>query len=117
MDNRQIKQIIGQKIRHYRTIKTLTQKELAAEIGVASSFIANIEQGQKGISLNKMVDICEWFNIALSDLLPIETQNDKEEKDKIINETVDLLKVLETTQLKLFKIMVAGISTNLSNIT
>ena len=105
-------QIIGQRIKQYRKMKSLTQKELAAEIGVAASFIANIEQGQKGISLDKLVDICKCFNIELSDLLPIETHSDMEIKEKMIGEITNSLRVLETTQIRLLKTMVDGVSVN-----
>ena len=105
-------QIIGQRIKHYRKIKSMTQKELATELGVASSYIANIEQGQKGISLDKLVDFCNYFNIGLSDLLPVETGNDTQTKEAIIEETVDLLRKLETTQIKMVKTMIAGVVIN-----
>lgn len=103
-------QIIGHRIKHYRKIKNLTQKALAAEIGVASSFIANIEQGQKGISLDKLVDICRCFDIGLSDLLPLETQGDIEIKEKMIDEIVESLRLLETPQVKMVKTMLVGVA-------
>jgi transcriptional regulator with XRE-family HTH domain len=90
-------------------MKDMTQKELAAELGVASSYIANIEQGQKGISLDKLVEFCKYLNIGLSDLLPLKSQGDSEAKEEIIRETVDLLRGLETTQVQMVKTMVAGV--------
>ena len=104
--------IIGQRIKHHRKMKSLTQKQLAAELEVASSYIANIEQGQKGISLDKLVDFCKYLNIGLSDLLPLETERDSAAKEKIIRETVDLLRGLETTQVQMVKTMVAGVVYN-----
>jgi len=101
-------EIVGQRIKHYRKLKSLTQKELAAEVGVASSYIANIEQGQKGISLDKLVDICRCFDIGLSDLLPMETQSEADIKEQMIFEIVDTLRAWEPTQVKLLKIMVDG---------
>jgi len=109
-------QIVGQRIKHYRKMKSLTQKELAAEIGVVSSFIANIEQGQKGISLDKLVDICRCFNIGLSDLLPIETSRDREAKEKMIEEILDSLGVLEIMQIRMIKAMIDGIAVAHSNV-
>ena len=101
-------QIIGQRIKHYRKMKSLTQKELAKEIGVAPSYIANIEQGQKKISLGKLIDICKWFNISLSDLLPMEKQGDLDAKKELIGEIVDSLRAWETEQVKLLKTMVCS---------
>jgi transcriptional regulator with XRE-family HTH domain len=102
-------QIIGQKIRQHRKMKSMTQKELAAELGVASSYIANIEQGQKGISLDKLVEFCKYLNIELSDLLPIGVQGNSAVKEEIIQETVDLLRGLDTTQVQMVRTMVAGV--------
>ena len=102
-------QVIGQKIKYYRRMKSMTQKELATELRVASSYIANIEQGQKGISLDKLVDFCRYLNIGLSDLLPIQNESDSVAKEEIIRETVDLLRGLETTQIQMVKTMVAGV--------
>ena len=104
--------IIGQRIKHYRKMKSMTQREFAAELGVASSYIANIEQGQKGISLDKLVDFCKYLNIGLSDLLPLETENESVAKEEIIQETVDLLRGLDSTQLSMFRTMVAGVVLN-----
>lgn len=62
-------QILGQRIRHYRMIHSLTQKELASELGVTPLYIAEIEQGRRGISVEKLIDICKRFNISTSDIL------------------------------------------------
>ena len=106
MNNEQIKQIIGQRLKHYRTTRSLTQRELAAELGVNSSYIANIEQGHKGISLEKMVEFCIWFNIGISNLLPLETQNDTDEKECVIKKIADSLRTWETEKVKLLETMV-----------
>lgn len=108
MSNMKNIQVIGQRIKHYRRIKDLTQRELAVQIGVASSFIANIEQGQKGVSLDKLVDICRYLDIGLSDLFPIETQNTVKAKEEMINEIVKALYTLDTEQVKMLKTMLAG---------
>jgi transcriptional regulator with XRE-family HTH domain len=101
-------QIIGQRIKHYRRIKDLTQRELAVHIGVASSFIANIEQGQKGVSLDKLVDICRYLDIGLSDLFPMENRDTARAKEEMIGEIVGALRSLETEQVKMLKTMLAG---------
>jgi len=105
-------QIIGQRIRQYRKMKSMTQKELAAELGIASSYIANIEQGQKGISLDKLVEFCMYLNIELSDLLPLGVQDNSAAKEEIIQETVDLLRGLDTSQVQMIRTMVAGVAFN-----
>lgn len=108
MKNEQIRKIIGQQIRCHRGLHSLTQKELAAKIGAESTYITNIEQGKKGISFEKLVEICTVFNISVSDLLPIEMPDDTEVKEAIIDEILLLLRSLETPQLRMYKTILAG---------
>ena len=103
-------QILGQRIKLYRKMNALTQKELAAEIGVAPLYISSIEQGRKGISLDKLIEICRWFNISLADILPVEEQEDFKVKEEWIAEVVSALRELETAQVGLVKTMVCSLS-------
>ena len=110
MNNHQIRKIIGQQVRYYRNFHSLTQKELAGRIGADSTYITNIEQGKKGISLEKLVEICSIFNISTSDLLPIEMQPDTEAKEEIIEEILPLLSALGMSQLRMYKAMLDGVA-------
>ena len=103
-------QILGQRIRFYRKMYALTQKELAAAIGVAPLYIANIEQGRKGISLDKLIELCKWFNVSLSDILPMEEQDNQQVKEKWISEIVESLSVLEPAQVGFLKMMICSTS-------
>lgn len=98
-------QILGQRIKHYRTIHSLTQKELASELGVAPLYIAEIEQGKRGISVEKLIDICKCFSISTSDILPIE-QDDLEIKEDIILNIASVLRGWDTKQVRLLEAMV-----------
>jgi len=102
-------QILGERIRHYRKLNSLTQKQLASEIGVAPLYIANIEQGRKGISLDKLVSICQWFNISLADILPMEERDDLKTKEKWIGEIVLVLETMESSQVGLIKTMICAL--------
>jgi len=99
--------VIGRKVRHYRLMHSLTQQELAEKIGASASYIANIEQGQKGISVDKMVDISRFFKIGLSDLCPIEDQDGVFDKESLIGDIVALLRSWDVSQLKILKTMLA----------
>lgn len=107
-------QLIGQRIQHYRKIKSLTQKDLATILGVKSPYIANIEQGHKGVSLDKLIEICRCLDIGLSDLLPIERQNNVAEKDRIIDEIISSFRDLDVTQLHFIKNVTEVVSVNRS---
>lgn len=43
--------IIGKKIRYYRTLRNLTQDELAERIGSTGSYIGRIERGEQNVKL------------------------------------------------------------------
>lgn len=103
-------EILGSRIRHYRKINALTQKELAAQLGVAPKYIAHIEQGVKGPSLEKLVEICKWFGVSMADILPIEEQDDLKAKEKMIREIVKTLRALEITQVGIVKAMVCSLN-------
>ena len=100
---------LGKKIKYYRNMYGSTQSELAAEIGVETLHIANIENGRKGVSLDKLVLICRHFRINLSDVLPIEKQDDIELRNQWKNEIVNALDNLDTNQLGIVKKMVCSL--------
>jgi len=102
-------QIIGQKIRHYRKLHSLTQKDLAAKIGVTHQYIASIEHRARGISLDKLVDICNYFNVRLADMIPLNPQDDTDTKNRLINEIVGALSTWDASQLRSLKAMICSI--------
>ena len=102
-------QIIGQKIKQYRKMNSLTQKELAAEIGVTHQYIASIEQGLRGISLDKLVALCKFFNVSMADMMPLGEQDDTETKNKLIRDITGALGAWDTAQLRSLKSMICSI--------
>ena len=113
MASEEIRKIIGQRVRHYRKINNLTQKQLTEEIGgVSSKYIGNIEAGQKGVSLEKIIEICQFFNIVVSDLIPIKTRDDTEEREKIVLDISNMVKALDTNNMKVVRSMIAGVADN-----
>ena len=108
MDIEEIKYVIGQRLRHYRKIRFITQRELAAEIGVVPSYIADIERGQKGISIEKIVELCMWFNISVSDLIPLERRTKSKEKEYRIRNITDSLEGWEVERIKFLEALIAN---------
>lgn len=80
--------------------------------GVSSKYINNIESGQKGVSLEKIIELCQIFNINVSDLLPIKTMDDTEEREKIALEISNMVMTLDTSNMKMVRSMVSGIANN-----
>ncbi|MBQ9199157.1 MAG: helix-turn-helix transcriptional regulator [Lachnospiraceae bacterium] len=61
--------LIGRRVRYYRTLRNLTQANLAEIVGVADNYISMIESGYKKASLETLVAICNALNITMDVLL------------------------------------------------
>jgi len=96
-------QVIGERIKFYRTERGLTQRELEDALGVAPRYISSIEQGNRGASLDMLVKMCLYFRISMADLLPIEIPSAITPKDKLIGEVVSVLRTLEINQISVVK--------------
>lgn len=70
-DRKRLCEIIGAKVRYYRTINRITQTELANRLHVSRSVIGRIEQGtyNHDISLIRLVEIAEALHINTQYLL------------------------------------------------
>ncbi len=64
-----IKIIIGQRIRNYRTQQNLTQEDLAELSNCHHTYIGQIERGEKNATIESLVKIVKPLNITLSKLL------------------------------------------------
>lgn len=59
---------IGENIRSMREKKNITQNELAEQIGVAQSMIAQLERGSKTLSVPLAKSIAALFGCSIEDL-------------------------------------------------
>lgn len=75
----QIYKMVGAKVLYYRTIRGLTQEELANQIHINVSTLSRIERGKynQGVSLAMLFDIAEGLHIDVAMLV---TFTDKEKK-------------------------------------
>ena len=60
---------LGIRVRQQRELSDLTQGQLAARVGVSSSFIGHIERGEKKASVETVVALCNALEISPSVLL------------------------------------------------
>ena len=67
---------IGNRIRKYREIRGLNQKELAQLIGVSNSRVSNWEQGINRPDADILADICRALNVSPSELLDVRLSTD-----------------------------------------
>lgn len=77
---------IGARIRKYREICGLSQKELAQKIGVSNSRVSNWEQGINRPDADILADICKALNVSPSELLDVRLSPDdlNEQERKVI---------------------------------
>ena len=62
---------IGAKIIYYRTLKSLSQEELAEKIGITQSFLSKIERGvyYNNLSFTTLLQIAKALDIDVCELI------------------------------------------------
>lgn len=60
---------VGNRIRHFRLQKRLTQEELAFQVETSAAYISNIESGKKRPSLQKLAQISEVLGVTINDFI------------------------------------------------
>ena len=60
----------GRRIRAFRKLKGLTQKDLAEKLGVSLSFLGEVERGVREPSIKFLSDIAKVLDIQVEELIP-----------------------------------------------
>ena len=68
MDKR-IATIIGMNLQRLRTQYGLTQEQLAEKVGISTSFYANLERGNKGVSISVLYDLANCLGVSVDYLI------------------------------------------------
>lgn len=70
---------IGAKIAYYRTLRQMTQAELAKRTNLSKGSIGRIERGKynKGVPISTLLDIAEGLRIELSALVTFSEEEKK----------------------------------------
>lgn len=76
MDKQTLMRTIGNNIRNHRKLRGLTQEQLAEKAGISTSFCANIERGNKGISLFVLKHISDILEVSVDRLMSAEDDYD-----------------------------------------
>lgn len=76
-----IAKIIGQRIRNYRIQKGLSQEKLAELSGCHSTYIGQLERGEKNATLESIERITSALGISLSKLLEKLSGEEKDSND------------------------------------
>lgn len=56
----------------------LTKTEFAEKIGLSSGTLAKLSKGQ-AISMDKLIDICDYFNCTFDDVIKIIPKEERDE--------------------------------------
>ncbi len=71
MGNKSLDIEIGRRLRQARVAKGLTQKDLAASIGLSHQAVQKYESGESRLSLSTLARLRQHLGIEASDLLPV----------------------------------------------
>lgn len=69
---------IGKKIASLRKEQKMTQEQLAEKLDISVKHCSSVERGLSSLSLEKLIQVCEIFNVSLDFLvrnLPSEESN------------------------------------------
>lgn len=93
---------MGRRIRERREFMDLTREELAGQIGVSSKFIADIEYGEKGVSIKNLYFLTQVLDISADYILAGEGEvlDVDIEKDRMKEHIVKPLNNCNTNQLR-----------------
>ena len=88
-DNSKFFKILGKNIKHIRTLKGLSQEQLAEKIGKTPHYIALIETGRCGISVPTIVDISNALKVDINVLFESLVTSTTPKNSKSVLETLD----------------------------
>jgi transcriptional regulator with XRE-family HTH domain len=91
---------IGERIKHFRAAKNLSQKELAASIGMDQAQYSRMESGKVEPTLSSLEKIAEALGIKIAELFDEQEPTDINSYDKSDVEKLRLLNQLEETEKK-----------------
>lgn len=61
--------ILGANIKYYRKRKNLTQEQMAEYLDLSVGFISQVERGVTKMSIDTLIDICEYLECSAGELL------------------------------------------------
>ena len=67
---------IGLRVRQLRENKGLSREKFSENIGIVPQFLAEIENGNKGMSFETLIKICNFLSVSTDYIIAGQTQND-----------------------------------------
>lgn len=72
---------IGKRVATLRNAKRISARSMSLELGQSSEYINQIENGRSMPSVEGLINICDYFEISLSDFFDTQTTYPLEYKD------------------------------------
>lgn len=72
---------IGKRVATLRNSKRISARSMSLELGQSSEYINQIENGRSMPSVEGLINICDYFEISLSDFFDTQTTYPLEYKD------------------------------------
>jgi len=98
-------QIVGAKIRLYRLEQNLTQEKLAESIGMAATYLGQIERGEKNVKLQTIEKIALALHMSVYDLFSDEKEANLQQKRWLWASVLLLLKHNDAKQRQAYRIL------------
>ena len=96
---------LGQRIRQERLKLNLTQEKLAEDVGLSTTYIGQVERGERSLTLGKLVLIVNRFGVTVDYLLSdsVEPENDSQYRiwSQLMNGRTEDEKALAVNMVKL----------------
>ena len=64
-----LEKMIGNKIRSLRTLKELSQENVAEMLGISITAYSKIERGETDVQLSRLSQIAKAFNVSIEEIL------------------------------------------------
>jgi transcriptional regulator with XRE-family HTH domain len=89
---------IAEKIKHFRTVKNLSQKELATSIGMDQAQYSRMESGKVEPTVSSLEKIADALDVSVAELFSEEQLTNINSYDKNVVERLRLLDELEDVE-------------------
>lgn len=96
---------MGQRIRDRREELKMTRDYLASRLGVSNRFLADVECGHKGISIQNLYGLSQILNFSIDYIMTggLEASEENSEADEIKANIMEILKKCNDGQLRCFE--------------
>lgn len=115
MEDREILNLVGSRIKALRKEKGLSQEALGEKGGFHFTYIGQVERGEKNVSLINLSKIAEALEVNISQLFAYvnEDVNHKKESEIVIQEITDMLRETHLKNVILSKNMIKELLKNI----